>query len=201
MTHLIVGLGNPGTEYEHTRHNVGRMVVEHLASTIGASEWRTDKKLHARIATGTTPSGTRVTLVLPDNYMNRSGGSVAPLVTNTRQREHLVVVHDDIDLPVGTLRIVFDRGAGGHNGVLSIERALRSRAFCRVRVGVVPTTPAGKLKKPSGEAAIHDLILKPLTPAQQRVVATAVERASAATLAVVDAGRDAAMRDFNGARP
>lgn len=196
MHHIIVGLGNPGDEYENTRHNVGRMVVEEVSRMQGGSDWRDDKKLHAKVAQVT--SGTHsVTLVLPDTYMNRSGGSVSPLVRSTSATEGLIVVHDDIDLPLGTLRIVFDRGAGGHNGVLSIERSLKTRAFVRVRVGVIPTTPLGKLKKPKGADAVHDFILKQITKKDRERIMQVVVRAATAVWTVVEHGREVAMQEFN----
>ena len=198
MKHIIVGLGNPGEEYENTRHNAGRMVVAHLALRTGAGDWRDDKKLRARVAEGATKKGDDVTLILPDNYMNRSGTSVAPLVKTERQAKTLVVVHDDIDLPVGTIRIVFDRGSGGHRGVDSIVRAIKTRAFVRVRVGVVPTTPTGKLKKPCGEGAVYDFILKQLTKKDRAVLDEAVVYAAKATEAILESGSTYAMQHFNG---
>jgi len=81
MEHVIVGLGNPGEEYEHTRHNVGRAVVQELQEKWQTSDWRKDKKIRAQISKGVTPSGDKVTLVLPDTFMNNSGGAVAPFVT------------------------------------------------------------------------------------------------------------------------
>jgi PTH1 family peptidyl-tRNA hydrolase len=198
MKHIIVGLGNPGEEYENTRHNAGRMVVAYLAEHMGASDWRDDKKLCARVAKAVTKEGDDVVLILPDNYMNRSGTSVTPLIKTERQAKTLVVVHDDIDLPVGTIRIVFDRGSGGHRGVDSIVRAIKTRAFVRVRVGVVPTTPTGKLKKPSGEGAVHDFILKQLTKKDRDVLDEAVVYAAKATEAVVEFGSTYAMQHYNG---
>lgn len=199
MQYIVAGLGNPGEEYEQTRHNVGRMVVTEVASMLGASDWRDDTTSHARMARATTSSGDTVTLVLPDNYMNRSGGSLAPLVKNTTQAERLIVVHDDIDLPLGTLRIVFNRGSGGHRGVDSIVRTLKTSAFVRVRVGVVPTSPTGKLRKPRGDEAVHTFILKQLSVQEKERIATVVTRAAEAVLACVSEGMSVAMRDFNGA--
>ncbi len=197
MEYVIVGLGNPGEEYENTRHNVGRMVVQEIAHRLSASEWRTDKKLHAQIAHAGTEDGKETTLVLPDNYMNRSGGSVAPLVKNRTQNEHLIVVHDDIDLPIGTLRIVFDRGAGGHRGVESIVRALKTRAFVRVRVGVVPTTPTGKMRKPRGEGHVHNFILQQLSKRDTERIQRVVKRAAEAVLVLLQHGRTHATQKYN----
>lgn len=197
MTHVIVGLGNPGEEYTNTRHNVGRMVVEEVQRRIDANDWRDDKTLRARVCQGVTPEGVPVELILPDNYMNRSGGSVSPRVKTPAQLERLIVVHDDIDLPQGTIKIVHDRGAGGHNGVRSLERALKSRAFTRVRVGVLPRTPSGKPRKPKGVEAVSDFILKAMTKRELEVMQAEVMRATDAVLAVVHTGRDAAMRVYN----
>lgn len=196
MEYIIVGLGNPGEEYTATRHNVGRMVVEYLKDQWGTSDWRDDKKLRARISQGAVGEST-VKLVLPDNYMNRSGASVGPLIKNTKQAERLIVVHDDIDLGTGTLRLTFNRGAGGHKGVLSIERALRSKAFVRLRVGVVPTTPSGKLKKPKGEEKIHDLILKQLTKKEREGFTDVILRGASAIEAVIVEGKEKAMCEYN----
>jgi PTH1 family peptidyl-tRNA hydrolase len=197
MQYVVVGLGNPGDEYEKTRHNVGRMVVEAIALELGAADWRDDKKLRAKVCQAVIGKKDNVTLVLPDNYMNRSGGSVAPLAKTTKAIERLVVVHDDIDLPFGTIRIVQNRGAGGHNGVLSIERALKSKAFIRVRVGVIPTTPSGKLRKPASNKIVDDFLLQSFTSKEKQVLGDMVVQARDATAAVVTEGREAAQRTYN----
>jgi len=198
MKHIVVGLGNPGPEYEHTRHNVGRMVVEAVHDLLDASDWRDDAKLRARVSTAALDTGDIVMLVLPDNYMNRSGGSVAPLITGAKQAERLVVVHDDIDLPVGTVRIVFNRGAGGHRGVESIVRAIKTRAFARVRVGVVPVAPSGKLRKPAADDKVHDLILKKLSTKDREYIATCIAHVARAVEMLLLQGRTAAMQQYNG---
>jgi PTH1 family peptidyl-tRNA hydrolase len=196
MHYTVVGLGNPGEEYTHSRHNVGREVVEMLASQLGV-EWRVEKTRRALCARTQIEKNT-LDLVLPDNYMNRSGASLSHLVGDKSAIENLVVVHDDLDLPLGSLRIVFARGAGGHNGVLSLEKTLKTRAFVRVRVGVVPTTPTGKLRKPKGEDAVHAFILKPLSKKEQELLAPSMVRAMDAVRACVLHGREYAMREYNG---
>ena len=201
MTYIIVGLGNPGPEYTKTRHNVGRMVVEAIAQSCMATEWRVDKKLRAQVASGKMPAGNEVLFVLPENYMNRSGDSVRPLMSKAVDIERLIIVHDDIDLPIGQIRIVHDRGAGGHNGVLSIEHVLKTRAFTRVRVGVIPTTPTGRLRKPKGAEAVHAFILTPLTPKGLLSLEGAITRAVRATHTIIEHGRDVAMAEFNGHEP
>jgi PTH1 family peptidyl-tRNA hydrolase len=174
------------------------MVVMQVAERSGASDWRDDKKLRARMAQATSLAGEKLLFVLPDNYMNRSGGSLSPLVKNAKQAARLIVVHDDIDLPLGSIKIVFDRGAGGHRGVASVVRSLKTQAFVRVRVGVVPVTPTGKLKKPQGEDAVLDLILRPLTKRESDTFAPIVTRAADAVQCIVQEGYLAAMRTCNG---
>lgn len=197
MEYIIVGLGNPGEEYELTRHNVGRMVVQALQERWGTNDWRDDKKLRAKISQGAV-SNEKVTLVLPDNYMNRSGGSVAPLIKSKKQLEKLIVVHDDIDIGLGSIRIVSNRGSGGHRGVESIERALKTKEYIRVRIGVVPTTPTGKLKKPKGEDSVYDFILKRLTKKENEALQIIVAEVTKAVEVLVLEGQARAMQDYNG---
>jgi PTH1 family peptidyl-tRNA hydrolase len=189
--HYIVGLGNPGEEYENTRHNVGRMAVEMVAQEFAANGagsvkgskggkstggtggisrfFKMDKVLKAQKAKVEIGGGS-ATLLLPETFMNKSGASVAPLlapaaksgnsggkaISATEKKAHekktrkLVVIHDDLDLPFGQMKIVYNRGSGGHKGVESIVRAIKTEAFVRIKIGVVPTTPGGKLRKPKG---------------------------------------------------
>lgn len=197
MEYIVVGLGNPGEEYEQTRHNVGRMVAELLHERVGASDWRDDKKLRAKVSQGSVEKNKNIKLVLPDNYMNRSGGSVAPLVKNKKQAERLIVVQDDIDLGVGTLKIVFNRGSGGHRGVDSIIRSLKTKAFIRVRVGVLPLTPTGKLKKPKGEDKVYNFILRKLPKKDLELIKKSVKYATDAVEEIIKNGHVKAMCEYN----
>jgi PTH1 family peptidyl-tRNA hydrolase len=133
----IVGLGNPGAEYEKTRHNTGRIIISFIEDKIE----------------------TKVKFVMPDSFMNNSGKVVAPLIKSKKDLADLVVIYDDIDLPLGKMKISFNRSSGGHNGVGSIIKHLKTEEFVRIRVGICPTTPAGKLKKPKGEEAILKFLL------------------------------------------
>ena len=199
MEYIIVGLGNPGAEYEHTRHNVGRNVALSLQRHWQTSDWRDDKKTRARISQGMLADGkTKVKLVLPDTFMNRSGAAVQPLIKTAKQIERLIIVHDDIDLGAGTLRIVQNRGSGGHKGVDSIVRALRSKACIRVRVGVSPKTPKGKVKKPKGEAAVLAFILKQYGKKDRANFSVLIDRVALATEAVITLGVAKAMCLYNG---
>ena len=143
MTHLIVGLGNPGEQYEHTRHNTGFMVLDALVG----DDWKKDA-----IANGVSVKGKIgshvVYFLKPHTMMNKSGLAVASLAQKQKVKpENVIVVHDDIDLPIGKVKIVKGRGSGGHNGVESVRKALKTKDFIRVKVGVSPHTLTGKIKK------------------------------------------------------
>jgi len=154
---IIVGLGNPGEEYARSRHNTGRMLLEHFAKKADIA--LASKGVHfAHVGKGAV-EGEPVTIVLPDTYMNKSGKSVVTLVKNVKQAAKLLVVYDDLDLPFGTVRMAFGRSSGGHNGVESIIKALKTKDFVRIRVGVCPTTPGGKLRKPQGEDAVIKFLM------------------------------------------
>lgn len=132
---VVVGLRNPGSEYEGTRHNVGYEVVDVLARRHHGSFRRTRR---VRCETASVDiGGTRVLLAAPLTFMNESGGPVRSLVDYYRlSLADLLVIHDDIDLPFGRLRLVVGRGSGGHNGIRSLERALGTNEFARLKVGV-----------------------------------------------------------------
>lgn len=192
MKHVIVGLGNPGEQYIHSPHNAGRLAVEHFARYAGAQEWKEHKKSNALVAKGDFG-----TLVLPNTYMNRSGSAVLHFVKSAKAAQKLVVAYDDIDLPLGKLKISFSRGSGGHKGVESIARALKTRDFIRVRIGASPATPSGKLKKPSGEAAVHDYLLKPLRKPQFETLQKVLKTTDKALETIITDGYERAMNQFN----
>lgn len=196
MQYIIVGLGNPGGEYENTRHNVGRMVVEEFRKKHNFPEWTLDKSLKALVSKGTWEKDT-LTLVMPNNFMNVSGKSIAPLVKNSKEAERTIVVYDDLDLPIGKMKISFNRSSGGHKGVESIIKALKTEAFVRLRVGICPTTASGKLKKPKAENEILDFIVGPFKKSEleeiKKVVPVAVQNLS---LILID-GREIATGKVN----
>jgi PTH1 family peptidyl-tRNA hydrolase len=139
---LIVGLGNPGEEYENTRHNTGRILVNLIEKKLEGS------KLNLKIK-----------FLTPDTFMNNSGKAVAYLIKSKKDLKDLIVIYDDIDLPLGKIKISFNRSSGGHNGLESIIKSLKSQEFLRIRIGISPETPSGKLRKPKGEKAVLNYLL------------------------------------------
>ncbi len=161
----VVGLGNPGSEYTGTRHNVGRDLLRAIAKTEGIKEWKEDSKTHAQLVRGEL-FGKKVTLVLPDTYMNNSGKALTTLVKSKKDAESLVVVHDELDMPLGKIKFSVGSSAGGHRGVDSIQKALKTKEFVRIRIGISPATAAGKLKKPESDDTV-DFVLGTFKPAEQ----------------------------------
>ncbi len=196
MQYLIVGLGNPGEEYADTRHNAGRMVVEAFRKKHDFPEWISDKTLKARVSKGTWGKD-KVVLLQPDNFMNVSGKSVAPLVKNAKDAERTIVVYDDIDLPLGGLKISFNRSSGGHKGLESIIKALKTKAFVRIRVGICPTTPGGKLKKPKGDDFVLDFIIAPFKKAEAEEMKKSAKRGAEALAYILEEGREIATGKVN----
>jgi len=190
---LIVGLGNPGRSYAGNRHNVGFMCLNHFARAHGI---HFDKKQgKARIGTGEVAGGELV-LARPQTYMNLSGQSVARLVKKFQvDPDSLIVVHDDLDLPVGKLRLFRDGGSGGHKGVDSIIACMGGRDFIRIRVGI--GRPAAADGSALTEEDIIDYVLGDFTPAEKEIMAQTLPRVSEALLCLLSEGLPAAMNKYN----
>lgn len=191
----IVGIGNPGEEYAETRHNIGMMALERFIKDNDLGEPITTKKIPALISEGTLKKE-KFTLIFPQTFVNKSGSAISPLVTSVKKAEQLIVVHDDLDLPLGKIKIIFNRGSGGHKGVESIVRALKTEAFVRIRVGICPTTPTGKLKKPDHKKLL-DFIVGEFKPNEMLVVKKTLKMVSEAIKRIVEEDRNVAMNEFN----
>lgn len=196
MVWVITGLGNPGEEYVNTRHNAGRLAVEYFAKAHAFSGWHEDKKTQATTATGLVQKNA-LALVLPDTFMNKSGSAVAKFVKSAKAAEKLVVVYDDLDLPLGTIKLSYDRGSGGHKGLESVIRAVKTKAFTRVRIGVSPATAAGNIKKPEGKKVVNTFILSKFTSAQKEELQRVFKRVAQALETIVTEGREIAMNKHN----
>lgn len=196
MQYIIVGLGNPGEEYKDTRHNTGRMVLEMFRKKNDFPEFTLDKSLKALVSKGTFGKD-KVILVAPDNFMNVSGKSVAPFVKNAKDAERTIVVYDDLDLPIGSMKISFNRSSGGHRGVESVIKALKTPAFARLRVGICPVTPTGKPKKPKGEDAILDFIVGSFKKPEAEMMKKVTKKGADALLLILTEGREKATGKVN----
>ncbi len=192
----IVGLGNPGEEFEGTRHNTGRIIVEAFKKACDFPEWDVNKKLHALVSKGALGKHD-VVLIEPQLYMNKSGQSLAPLITNEKKAKTMVVIQDDLDLPIGAFKISFNRGAGGHRGIESIMKAIKTEAFTRIRVGICPVTPSGKLKKPKSGEEVGDFILAQFKKPEQEVLKKVSKKIVQALEMIVTEGHEKAMGEFN----
>ena len=183
---LVVGLGNPGDEYARTRHNVGAEVVEILAKRHGGTLKKGKERARAdQVRIG--PS--LVALAIPLTYMNDSGLAVAPLVRRYGvEPEQLVVVQDELDLPVGVLKVKNGGGLAGHNGLRSIKAHLHDDGFARVRIGV---------GKPPSKEHGADHVLKRVGKSERKVLDEVVAIAADAVEAILDDGVEAAMTRFN----
>ena len=196
MKFVIVGLGNPGEEYEHTRHNAGRLAVDAFENVNEFGGFQVDKKTKSDSSKGSIGKHT-ATLLLPNTFMNKSGSAVKELVTSIKAAERLVVVYGDIDLPFGKIKLAFGRGSGGHKGVESIIRAVKTKDFIRIRIGVAPTTPSGKIKKPSGEQKVYDYLLGEFKKKEMDELKKIFKTTSEALTSIVIDGRAKATNTFN----
>ncbi|MDE2078781.1 MAG: aminoacyl-tRNA hydrolase [Patescibacteria group bacterium] len=194
--HIIVGLGNPGEEYAASRHNAGRMALEHFRKKFGFGEWQSDKKLNADTSEGKIGKE-KTLLVAPNTFMNNSGRAVGKLVSSKKAAEKLLVVYDDLDLPLGAMKISFGRSSGGHNGLESIIRAVKTRDFPRIRLGVAPSTPSGKVKKPAGEQKVVDFLLGDFSKKDHEALPKIFKRAGEAMEVCVAEGYQMGMNKYN----
>ena len=184
---LVVGLGNPGEEYAGTRHNVGREVVERLAARHGG---RLRSAKGEVLVDSIRVDGRRVGLVFPLTYMNEAGRAVAPQVRQNGidDLHRLVVVHDELDLPVGRMKVKVGGGLAGHNGLKSLRDHLHSAEFVRVRIGI---------DRPPGPT--HDYVLRRPSKADRTELDIVVETAADAVETILTEGPEAAMARYNGA--
>jgi peptidyl-tRNA hydrolase, PTH1 family len=167
MQWLIVGLGNPGQRYDSTRHNAGFITADRLAQ-LYALDWKEQTKFDGRVASNKT-----VMLLKPETFMNASGTSVRKVFDFFKLAyEQLVIIHDDLDIPLGQVKVAWGRGPHIHNGLLSIEQQLGTKEFWRVRIGVDNRT-AEERRAITGER----YVLKALLPAEKKMMEQGVSRA------------------------
>jgi len=184
---LIAGLGNPGRRYEHNRHNVGFMLVNCMAEKLGASFGRVESRA---VVAKTVYQGQRTVLVKPQTFMNNSGAAISSLVRFYRVPfENLLVIYDDVDLPLGTLRIRPFGGSAGQKGMQSIIERLGTEAFPRLRIGT---------SRPPGRMDAADYVLQDFPPDEAELLAETLERGVKAGLTFISEGLEKAMNLYNG---
>lgn len=183
---LIVGLGNPGAEYVLTRHNAGFWFVDLLAEKYGG-QWRADRKFHGEVSR-ITVSGHDVRLLKPDTFMNRSGLSVQAMAAYLKLKpEQILVAHDDIDLPCGSVKLKYSGGHGGHNGLRDLHRVM-GQDYCRLRLGV---------GRPTHSSDVIDYVLKRVPKAEQESLMAAIVEAADTLPLLLDQGMEKAMTQLH----
>jgi len=192
----IVALGNPGEKYESTRHNVGWMAIDNFINETGLPSLVASKAYSGRTTDGLV-AGEGVKILYPDTFMNNSGSAVAKFVAK-QDIERLIVVHDDIDLPIGEIKLGKGRGAGGNNGVQSIIDKLGAKDFIRVRIGIAPKSFwTGKIKRPAGGGPLERFVLKSFSGGESKQLPEIFKRTNQAIQTVLSEGLEAAMNQVN----
>ena len=186
---VIIGLGNPGKKYESTRHNLGRLVVSDLQKKIEFPDFKLKKKLKTSISEGRF-NDEKIILAFPETFMNSSGEALKKLVSNFKlQASSITVVHDDIDIPLGEIRIVKNRGAAGHKGVQSIIDQIKTKDFIRFRIGILP-----KDKKPQ---SVDRFVLQKFTKKENEVIKKTIKKCIEVLDITLKEGLEKAMNEFN----
>lgn len=202
---IFIGLGNPGEEYENTRHNTGRIVLEAFARANDFPAFSFDKKNNALISEGKVGTE-KVFLIEPETFMNKSGDAVGKIKglrfkihgkgkNKITEVSNLAVIHDDLDIPFGKVKISFNKSSGGHRGVESVIKAVKTKAFIRVRVGIASSAAA--VKKAQDESAVEKTILGKFKPDELSEIKELCKNISGALTVLVTGGRDKAMGEFN----
>lgn len=195
MKHIIIGLGNPGSEYEKTRHNVGWIILNNIVTRHNLPSFSKSSMYSGLLSEGTL-YGTEVGILLPTTFMNNSGLAVVKYLKDTGAQEILIVVHDDIDIAYGDIRVSFDRGAGGHNGIRSIIDAYGTSKFIRIRVGIAQKGFFGGLKRPKGEE-LSQFVLGTFKSGEVTHLPEIIEKVDTALESIVKDGLQKAMQVIN----
>lgn len=192
---LIVGLGNPGEEYEESRHNTGWIMLDFiLGNKVDWKQSSGTKALFYKDSIG----GKSVEYLKPTTFMNNSGVAVVhEKEKNKLNLKDIVVIYDDVDLPIGKMKISYDRSSGGHNGLESIIKKLKSREFVRIRMGIAPATPTGKIKKPKGEEAMLKFLLGKYKEPELKELKKLSKKVKEALEVLFTEGKEKAMSLYN----
>lgn len=192
----IVGLGNPGHKYKNTRHNIGWTILDSIREHCSFSSLHDSSKFSGKVSEGMI-GDTEVMMLYPDTYMNNSGAAVVKFVPST-DIKNLIVVHDDIDLPFGEIKIGYGKGAGGNNGVKSIIEKLGTKDFIRVRIGIAPTSFwTGETKRPKGGGPLERFVLKTFSSKEAKQLTALQKHIVVALETVMHEGVETAMNQYN----
>lgn len=194
--YVIVGLGNPGEKYKNTRHNVGRIILNFFAEKNNFSDWKKDASLKALISDAFVKNE-KVLLIKPETFMNNSGKSVSALSEVGKIDDKLIVVYDDLDLALGEIKISFKRGSGGHRGLDSIIKNLKTKEFVRVRVGISPKSIFGKTKKPKGEERVLNFLMRDFSKKDFLILENIQKKADEILKTIIEKDYLEAMNKFN----
>lgn len=190
-TWIVVGLGNPGPRYETTRHNVGQMVIDELARRRG-ERFKAHKAGARVVETWLRPGGAKIVLAKLNSFMNVSGGPVSSLAKfYDVEPEHIIVIHDELDIPFDTLKLKVGGGHGGHNGVRDIAKALDTPEFPRIRVGI---------GRPLGRQDAADWVLDPFSATDRKTLPNLLADAADAAELLIDEGLLAAQQRWHAPR-
>lgn len=192
--YLILGLGNPGKEYEETFHNLGRMTGMKIQKGAGLPEFALNNKFQSFISQGKIEKE-RVAIALPETFMNKSGNAAGSLARYYKVRpDHIIVIHDDADIRMGAIKIVKNRSSGGHKGVESVMRALKTEDFIRIRIG---TTKSISQKGKWRERDLMEVVIRKIPSSQKALCAKGIKHATQAALTIIAEGLDKAMSIHN----
>ncbi len=193
---IIVGLGNPGTKFNHTRHNTGFMAIDFFAKKNDFPDFTSSKKYHSLVSEGTiektSPNsdghqnhGTKVFLVKPETFMNESGKALASILKNKNDAT-LIVIHDDIDMPLGKIKFSKDSGTGGHKGVNSIIQHLGNNNFIQLKIGIA-----------TNDEKAEDVVLKKFTKEEEEILGQIIEKSAKSLDYLINNGLEKTMNEYN----
>jgi PTH1 family peptidyl-tRNA hydrolase len=184
---IIIGLGNPGEQYKNTRHNIGFMAVDAFAEKNNFPEFKLEKKVNALVS-----EKENIILVKPQTFMNESGKAVKKIIENAKVSD-LIVIHDDIDLPLGKIKIIKERGSAGHKGVESIIKNIGNENLIRIRIGIKSEQSYGSDCRTKAES----IVLKNFSKEEQKTVDETIGKVINALNLFVKKGLDKTMNEFN----
>lgn len=201
MVFILVGLGNPGAEYENTRHNTGALVLDAFRKAAEFPKWSEDERRRALVSEGKVGKQ-KVLLIFPQTFMNKSGEALKKYQVScikyqgkNKEIPNLAVIHDDLDIPFGKYKISFNKSSGGHKGVESIIKAVKTQAFTRVRVGLASSQAA--VRKSQDESAVEKTILGKFTPAELTELKKLAKRIAEGLACLITEGREKAMSQYH----